>query len=167
MPNPSFVPDLRECFAIGLGGALGANARYWLGTYVTSLSLTDRFPNQTWLHHFPVATLLINISGSLLLILLSLLLEDRLTKTWLLFLGTGFCGGYTTFSTFEVETFRMVEKGYWISALIYVSTSVIGGFVAVVVLAKAVGPIEISAPSNDPPSRQIRPSKDNDRHLPS
>ena len=113
-----------EATAIAIGGALGANARFWLGKWVT----------QSWGSHFPVGTFLINVSGSLLLAAFNVLFLEKFPapqKYWLLLLGTGFCGGFTTFSTFTWETFQLLENGKPWQALGYALGSVLVGFVAV------------------------------------
>ncbi len=115
-----------EATAVALGGALGANGRYWLGRWISS---------QPWGSHFPWGTVLINISGSFLLAALNVLFLEKFPppqKWWLLMMGTGFCGGFTTFSTFEYETFRLIEDGKWWLALVNVLASVLAGFLAVV-----------------------------------
>ena len=66
-------------------------------------------------------------------------------QNWYLLIGTGFCGGYTTFSTFEWETFRLVRDGSWPYALANVVGSVLAGFVGVllgVLLVRLVFPRE-------------------------
>lgn len=103
-----------------IGGALGSLARY-------SVSLW--FGRQP----FPFATLVINGTGSFLLGLAVLLLLDRFGRHegWYVLLGTGFCGGYTTFSAFELETYELVSRGRIVPALLYVLASVIAGFLGV------------------------------------
>ena len=105
-------------FLVGLGGALGSNARFWLGKW---------FKTQSWAEHYFWGTFCINLSGSLLLGVISVLFRDRMGTGFLL-LGTGFCGGYTTFSTFSLEVTEYFQKGRIDLALIYVFTSVLGGF---------------------------------------
>ena len=83
-----------------IGGAVGTNARYWLSVWIH---------NQNWTDHFPLATFLINVSGSLLLGVCVIPFHTRLPVWWLL-LGVGFCGGYTTFSTFAWETYVLIHE---------------------------------------------------------
>jgi CrcB protein len=119
---------------IGLGGALGAIARYWLGALIG-----ERFPTR-----FPLGTLLINVSGSFILGFFLTLFTERFNINPHLRLGmaVGFVGAYTTFSTFEYETFRLVETGSGLSGLWNIMFSVILGFLAVwggIALAREVG----------------------------
>ena len=87
---------------IALGGGLGAIARYVLGGWVQVATGAT----------FPWGTLLINVSGSLLLGFLYVLLEGSpAAREWRAFVGIGFCGGYTTFSTFSYETARLLQDG--------------------------------------------------------
>ena len=105
---------------VGLGGALGSILRY-----VTSLVLTTKY--------FPYATLAVNILGSFVIGLifgLSLKNESFLNN-WRLFLATGICGGFTTFSTFSQENLGLLQSGKILMALLYISISIIGGIVAV------------------------------------
>ncbi len=102
--------------AVLVGGGIGALARYGLGGWVQNAAGAD----------FPWGTLAINVSGSLLLALIYALLEgSRARPEWRAFLGIGFCGGYTTFSTFSYEAFRLLEDGQWNRAAAYMLGSLV------------------------------------------
>ena len=100
-----------------LGGAIGTVARYLL-----TLAVQPRAGAG-----FPVATLLINVTGSVLLGFLMRYGLERATASpeVRLLLTTGFCGGYTTFSTFSYETARLIEDGEWQRGLAYIVASVV------------------------------------------
>lgn len=114
---------------IGVGAAIGANARYVIGQLVTRQFGAD----------FPFGTLMINITGSFLIGVIFTLLSERFLVDvhWRLLLVVGVLGGYTTFSTFSYETIAMLQIGRWIPAFVYVSASVllslIGCYVGVLV----------------------------------
>ncbi|MGF1582142.1 MAG: fluoride efflux transporter CrcB [Gemmataceae bacterium] len=116
-----------DAVSVSIGAALGANARYWIGLWFKSFS---------WGEHFPWGTVFVNVSGSFFLAAFVVLLTEKFTppqKSWLLLLGTGFCGSYTTFSTFGVETFNLLEAGRHWAALGYVAISIVAGLAAVMV----------------------------------
>jgi CrcB protein len=102
---------------VALGGAIGTVARY-----VLTLAIQERAGAG-----FPVATLLINVSGSIVLgFLMRYALESTAVSPELrLLFTTGFCGGYTTFSTYSYETARLIEDGEWRRAAVYAVLSVV------------------------------------------
>ena len=98
------------------GGAVGAPSRYLLDGYVQRRTGGP----------YPWGTFTINAAGSLLLgILTGLALEHGLNPTTELVLGTGFCGAFTTFSTFAFETVRLAEEGASNEALRSIAANVI------------------------------------------
>jgi CrcB protein len=118
---------------IGIGGALGAVARYGIGLWI----------GQRWGRSFPLGTFVINVSGSFLIGLLMTLLAERFTVNpqWRLLLVVGFLGAYTTFSTFEYETGALLKDGEWTFAMLNVILSVVAGFIALKfgeMIAKAI-----------------------------
>jgi len=108
--------------AIAIGGALGCWARYAQTNLVQTVYGRD----------FPFATISINVIGSFLMGFLFIETLERLTLSPVLRTGllTGALGGYTTFSTFEMETLLLAEGGELLKAALYVVLSVGLGFVA-------------------------------------
>lgn len=103
-------------FVIFMGAGLGGLSRYALGNWIQSAAGTA----------FPWNTLAINVSGSLMLTLIYGLLDSSAAGSpeWRAFLGIGFLGGYTTFSTFSYETVRQLQDGDWERAAVYILASV-------------------------------------------
>lgn len=114
--------DYRELAAIFVGGALGTVAR------VALQSVVVRDP-----HHWPWSTFTVNIVGAFLVGYFTTRLLERLPLSSYRrpLLGTGFCGGLTTFSTVQVETVKMIEHGHWGLAAGYTISSIVLGLVAV------------------------------------
>ena len=101
---------------IAAGSAIGGVSRYLLGGFLQRPAAGT----------FPVGTLIINITGSFLLgLILRYAVETpTLSPEARAFLTIGFCGGYTTFSTFSYETVALMEDGQWSRAMLYVVLSV-------------------------------------------
>lgn len=117
-----FGHDLRELAAVFVGGAIGTAARAALATLAV--------PNPA---HWPWPTFVVNIVGAFVLGYVSTRLLERLPQSSYRrpLLGTGFCGGLTTFSTMQVETIRMLQHGHYGLALGYTVASLIAGLAAV------------------------------------
>lgn len=114
---------MKAALVVGAGGFLGAIARYLVNLAVL----------RVWTAPFPLGTLIINVSGSFVLGWFSTWAAARagLDPAWRLFIGTGFVGAYTTFSTFEYETRRLSDLHSVMWAAFNVATSVIAGYAAV------------------------------------
>ena len=97
---------------VALGGALGATTRYLTGRYVDSY------------RSFPVATFLVNVAGCLILGLLS---GASMSVQTFALLGTGFCGGLTTYSTFAVESVGLLRIRLALTSVVYTIASVTAG----------------------------------------
>lgn len=110
---------LKNFLIVGLGGAIGSMLRY--GTYLL-------FP----VKDFPLATLTVNIIGSFIIgLVIALGIKDEsFLNNWKLFLATGICGGFTTFSAFSAENIAMLQNGKITSALLYISASIVAGIIA-------------------------------------
>lgn len=102
---------------VALGGAIGTVARYGLGSFIQARVGLG----------FPVGTLVINVVGAFLIgVLLELSVEGlAMNPMARLLLTTGFCGGFTTFSTFSYETVRLVQEGEAPRAAAYVALSLL------------------------------------------
>lgn len=113
---------MQNILIIGIGGFLGAVARYGLSLWI----------GQRWGRSFPLGTIAVNVSGCFLIGLLMPLMVERFTvdPRWRLLLVVGFLGAYTTFSTFEYETGALVKDGEWAFAALNIILSVVAGFVA-------------------------------------
>ena len=108
---------------VGVGGFLGANARFVLARGVGA----------TFETRFPLGTFIVNMSGSFLLGALGTIIALKVmpnSEAMRLALGVGFLGAFTTFSTFEFETHALLEDGSWLMATANVLASLFVGLIA-------------------------------------
>jgi CrcB protein len=113
---------IRNLLLVGLGGGLGSMARY----------LCQRWMNQLYPHHFPWGTFAVNITGCLLIgIFWGMSFRSFATnESWKLFLMTGLCGGFTTFSAFTLEGIGLMKENRMALFFLYIGASVITGLLA-------------------------------------
>lgn len=111
-----------KCLVVGLGGFIGAVIRYLIGL------IPIKNPAS-----FPVNTFIINIVGAFAIGCIAYIAakNDSIDPKLILFLKVGICGGFTTFSTFSLETSELIKNGFLLTAVIYVSLSVLLGIFAV------------------------------------
>jgi CrcB protein len=111
---------LKNFLLVGLGGGIGAMLRYFFSLIIKHTT-------------FPYNTLFINIAGSLLIgIVFGLSAKNEAISDELkLFLATGICGGFTTFSAFSVENMQMLKEGNYVTAAVYIFASVLLSIIAV------------------------------------
>jgi CrcB protein len=125
--------NLQKYLFIAIGGSLGAIARYLVGA-----AIADRMGTK-----FPYGTFVINITACLIIGFSLVFLGRRteLSPAWRFLIAVGFVGAYSTFSTFEWETFTTLQTGAFFLAALYVALSFFLGLIAVwcgVLLARAV-----------------------------
>lgn len=109
---------MMNLLAVGAGGFLGAAARYLIGLVPVSETCV-----------FPVKTFFINIAGCIAIGIIagSALKNLELSPQMVLFLKVGLCGGFTTFSTFALETADLIRAGHPAAAFLYAALSVLAG----------------------------------------
>lgn len=113
---------MAECLFVGIGGFIGSVCRYLIGLIPLSPS-----------NGFPVKTLVINIAGAFAIGLIAAAAAKNadISPRIVLFLKTGICGGFTTFSTFALEISDLIRGGSWAAAAAYMLLSLILGVAAV------------------------------------
>jgi CrcB protein len=124
---------LQKYFFIALGGSLGSIARFWVGSTIASRMGT----------RFPYGTFVINITACIIIGFSLAFLGGRpeLNPAWRFLVPVGFVGAYSTFSTFEWETFSNLQTGSFLIAALYVLLSLLLGLAGVwsgVLIARSV-----------------------------
>lgn len=114
---------MKQLLIVGLGGFFGTMARY----LVSRINVLENFLS------LPLGTLTVNVSGSFLIGILTGLASksELLSADMRLFLMAGFCGGFTTFSSFTNENLQLIQNGQFLSAAVYTIISLLLGFLAV------------------------------------
>jgi CrcB protein len=119
--NRLIIMDNWSCLLVFLGGGAGSVLRFWLSKVI----LVELEPL------FPLGTFTVNIVGCFLIgIFMGLILRHQMNPSLGLFLTTGFCGGFTTFSTFMYENNRLVNETDFYLAFSYTVLSIVIGFAA-------------------------------------
>ncbi len=115
---------MKTILIIGLGGGLGSVLRYWIQTGAGRWLSTS----------FPAGTFIVNILGCLAIGIIYGLAEKHTWPgpEWRMFLVTGLCGGFTTFSSFSYESIALFKQGHYLYFLLYLSLSVVLGLLATV-----------------------------------
>lgn len=110
---------------IAIGGAFGALSRYEV----------TRWINRYWQHHFPFATLLINVFGCVLMGVAFVVISERMPtlEPYRPLIMVGFLGAFTTFSTFSLEIMALINMQAWLSAISYLLLSCILGILGLAV----------------------------------
>jgi fluoride exporter len=125
---------------LAIAGAAGTLARYGFGLLITAwlrgvgsnTAVSNTAVSNTAVSEFPLGTLIINVLGSFVLsYVTTLALNGRLSPDLRLAIGTGFCGAFTTFSTFELEAHGLIAGGANLEAGLYVFGNLLLGFAAV------------------------------------
>jgi CrcB protein len=108
---------MNQILAIAAGGAVGSVLRFWVSTWVYALLGRS----------FPYGTFAVNILGCFTMGFLFVLFTDRLSDSVILRAGIliGVLGGFTTFSTFSIEAFNLIEQGETLKSLLYMFASLI------------------------------------------
>lgn len=109
---------LKNLLLVGMGGAIGSALRYLFSQMIKPTS-------------FPLATFTVNMIGSFLIgiIIAYSLRNNDFNNHWKIFLATGICGGFTTFSSFSMENLQLIQQGKWLILFFYIAGSIFLGII--------------------------------------
>ncbi len=117
------IPMIKSIILVAIGGSLGSVLRFLISVLM----------QKYWNHLFPLATFSVNVIGCFIIGLLIGIFDKNLfsdeSLKWLLV--TGFCGGFTTFSAFSIESFNLIQQNQIQQAIIYILSSIILGILSV------------------------------------
>jgi CrcB protein len=120
---------MQQLIYVFLGGGLGSLFRYGIGIYFSSVN-----------SDFPIGTFISNFLACFILgILFGLQLKHNLQANYILLFSTGFCGGFSTFSTFSNESFKLFQNQQFALALFYIGISILSGLFAIYLGLKIQG----------------------------
>ena len=110
---------IKNLLLVGLGGGIGSMLRYATGVLINT-------------KYFPWSTLTVNIIGSFIIgVVFAISVKDEsFLNNWKIFVATGICGGFTTFSAFSLENLNLLQSGKYSMAAIYIIVSIVLGIVA-------------------------------------
>ncbi|HTI57480.1 fluoride efflux transporter CrcB [Mucilaginibacter sp.] len=113
---------MKNILLIFIGGGAGSLMRYFLSRFINSLSTS----------HFPFGTFVVNVAGCFLIGFVIFYTEryGERADTWRLLLATGLCGGFTTFSTFSLESSELISEQHILVFLLYAGGSILLGLLA-------------------------------------
>ena len=113
---------LRILLLVGIGGFIGSVFRH----------LIYQFVDKSFTETMPYGIFIVNAVGCLLIgLAFGFLQKNSISQDWYIFLATGFCGGFTTFSAFSLDNLRLIQNGEFLIAFVYAFGSVLVGLVAV------------------------------------
>lgn len=123
------MKTIKDSLAVFLAAMVGGFIRYGISSY---------FSMENPRIIFPWATLIVNYLGTVLLIVLvkGYLSSHGAPKRFILAMGTGFCGGLTTFSSLLLDTAKLLEKGYYLELVVYLVLSIAGSFLLALLVRK-------------------------------
>lgn len=116
------ITVMLNCLFVGIGGFIGAILRYLISLIPIKNPST-----------FPINTFVVNMAGALAIGLIALVISknESIDSRLILLLKVGICGGFTTFSTFSLESAELIKSGSYLTAIIYITASIVASILLV------------------------------------